>query len=88
MGSQLNTGYTVRAQRAVAGALAAIALSSGLAAVVGDDAVLAELLVAGPLIAATGATVRQTTLIAILALVLSIPLGFVSDAFGEQPHIV
>ena len=36
-------------------------------------AVLAELLVAGPLIAATGATARHTAAVALLALVISVP---------------
>ncbi len=39
----------------------------------GDTAVLAELLVAGPLIAATGATARHTAAVALLALVISVP---------------
>jgi PAS domain S-box-containing protein len=53
----------------------------------GDTAVLAELLVAGPLIASTGATARHTAAVALLALVLSVPAGLVSDAFGSGPHV-
>ena len=53
----------------------------------GDTAVLAELLVAGPLIASTGATARHTAAVALLALVISVPAGLVSDAFGSGPHV-
>ena len=55
-------------------------------AAVGDSAVLAELLLAGPLIAATGATARQTAAIALLALALSVPAGLLSD-FGSGAHV-
>ena len=55
-------------------------------AAVGDSAVLAELLVAGPLIAATGATVRQTAAVALLALALCVPAGLLSD-FGSGAHV-
>ena len=53
----------------------------------GDQAVLAELLEAGPLIATTGATARHTAAVALLALVISVPAGIVSDAFGSGPHV-
>jgi PAS domain S-box-containing protein len=54
---------------------------------VGSEAVLAELLVIGPLIAATGATKRQTWLVSILALVIAVPIGFAYDAFGSNAHV-
>jgi PAS domain S-box-containing protein len=53
----------------------------------GHRAVLAELLVAGPLIAATGASPRGTAAVALLALAISIPAGIVSDAFGSGAHV-
>ena len=56
-------------------------------AALGDTAVLAELLVAGPLIASTGATARHTAAVALLALVVSVPAGLLSDAFGSGPHV-
>jgi len=52
-----------------------------------SDAVLAELLVAGPLIAATGATVRQTLSVSILAMAIAVPIGLVNDAFGSDAHL-
>ena len=57
-------------------------------AALGARAVLLELLVAGPLIAATAASPRQTSIVALLALGLSIPLGLVSDAFGSAEHVL
>ncbi len=57
-------------------------------AALGDEAVLAELLVAGPLIAATGATTRHTAAVALLALVVSVPAGLASDAFGSDLHAI
>jgi PAS domain S-box-containing protein len=53
-------------------------------------ALLVQLLLIGPLLAATGATVRHTTIVSVLAVVLSLPLVAItnSDAFGSQRHIV
>jgi PAS domain S-box-containing protein len=50
-------------------------------------AVLVELLLAGPLVAAVGAGVRQTSVIAAVAFVLSVLLGWVSDVFGAPEHV-
>ena len=51
-------------------------------------ALLVQLLLVGPLIAATGATVRQTLFVSVLAVVLAIPLVAGSDAFGSDRHWV
>jgi PAS domain S-box-containing protein len=51
-------------------------------------ALLIQLLLAGPLIAAIGASVRQTTLVSALAVVISIPMVAGTDAFGGDRHIV
>ena len=59
----------------------AVVLAINIAA--GSRALLAELLVAGPLIAATGATVRQTGAVAVLALALAVPIALFSDAMGS-----
>ena len=50
--------------------------------------VLAELLLAGPLIAATGASPKQTLLTAVIALVAAVPLGLASDAFLSTAHVI
>ncbi len=55
---------------------------------VGSSVMLVQLLVAGPLIAAIGASPRHTTAVAVLALVLALVLGFRSDAFGSSEHLV
>ena len=51
-------------------------------------ALLIQLLLVGPLIAATGATVRQTTFVALVALALSIALVAGTDAFASDRHFV
>ncbi len=53
---------------------------------IGSAAVLAELLLVGPLIAATGSSPRQTLITAVIALVVAVPLGFASDAFFSTTH--
>ncbi|MBN1529020.1 MAG: SpoIIE family protein phosphatase [Thermoleophilaceae bacterium] len=52
------------------------------------DAVLVELLVAGPLLAAVNTDARRTQIVALYALVLSVPLGLASDEFGSLQHLV
>jgi PAS domain S-box-containing protein len=71
-----------------------LALASGLLvaiaaldAVVGERAVLIELLLLGPIVAATGASVRATALVALAAVALALPLGLTSDAFGSLEHL-
>jgi PAS domain S-box-containing protein len=56
--------------------------------VLGERAVLVELLAAGPLLAATGAGPRRTTIVAAYAFALAVPLGAASDAFGSLQHVI
>jgi PAS domain S-box-containing protein len=51
-------------------------------------ALLIQLLLVGPLIAATGATLRQTVFVSVLAVALSIPLVAGTDAFGSDRYFV
>ncbi|HMJ95662.1 MAG TPA: PAS domain S-box protein, partial [Thermoleophilaceae bacterium] len=51
-------------------------------------ALLIQLLLVGPLIAATGATVRQTVLVSVVALVVSFALVLGTDAFASDRHFV
>jgi PAS domain S-box-containing protein len=88
LGSHLNSGDASRGRRALAAALVAIGIVAAIDVAVGSSAVLVHLLVAGPLIAATGASARHTAGVALLALALSVPLGFASDAFGSTEHLV
>jgi PAS domain S-box-containing protein len=87
LGSHLNSGDSARSRRTVLLALAAIGVVLAIDAALGDTAVLAELLVAGPLIAAAGATTRQTAGVALLAFAISVPAGLLSDAFGSGAHV-
>jgi PAS domain S-box-containing protein len=88
LGSQLNTGDTARERRAFPLALVALLVVAAVDVALGDMGVLAELLVLGPLIAATGATPRQTLAVAILAFVIALPIGVASDAFGSSSHLM
>ena len=67
--------------------LVAVCAVAALDIAVGDRAVLVELLLIGPVVAAFGATPGQTGIVALLALVLAIPLGLAGDAFGSVDHL-
>jgi PAS domain S-box-containing protein len=69
-------------------ALAAMAVVVVVDLSVDTFALLIQLLLIGPLIAATGATVRQTILVAALALLVSVPLVAGDDAFGSDRYFV
>ena len=51
-------------------------------------ALLIQLLLVGPLIAAAGATVRQTVLVAVVAVAVSVPLVAWDDAFGSGRYFI
>ena len=51
-------------------------------------ALLIQLLLVGPLIAALGATTRQTIFVSVLAVAISMPLGANTDAFGSDRYFV
>jgi len=88
LGSQLNTGDAARERRAFLLALAAMAVVVIVDISVDSYALLIQLLLVGPLIAATGATVRQTLLVSLLAVTVSVPLVAGTDAFGSGRHLV
>ena len=69
-------------------ALGVVTAFAVLDIVVGDQAVLVELLVAGPLLAAVGTDARRTQIVAVYALLLSVPLGLAGDEFGSLQHLV
>jgi PAS domain S-box-containing protein len=69
-------------------ALGIVTALAVLAVVLGDRAVLVELLVAGPLLAAVNTGPRRTTIVAVYAFALSLPLGVASDEFGSLQHLV
>ena len=88
MGSQLNTGGSGRERLAFPLALAAMAVVAVIDLSVETAALLIQLLMVGPLIAAVGATVRQTLLVAALAIAGSVPLAANTDAFGSDRYFV
>jgi PAS domain S-box-containing protein len=88
LGSQSNPGEAAWSRYAFPAALAAMAVVVILDLSVDTGALLIQLLLVGPLIAATGATVRQTVLVAVLALVVSVPLVAWTDAFGSDRYFV
>jgi PAS domain S-box-containing protein len=88
LGSHLLTGDPGWKRLAFPLALAAMLLVVIVDVSVDSFALLIQLLLIGPLIAATGATVRQTVVIAALAVAVSIPLVAGTDAFGSDRHFV
>jgi PAS domain S-box-containing protein len=88
LGSRLNTGDPARERRAFLLALAAMAVVAIVDLSTNTYAFLIQLLLVGPLVAATGATVRQTLLVALLAVTVSVPLAADTDAFGSGRHLV
>jgi len=69
-------------------ALLAMAAIAAVDIAIGSEHVLAELLLAGPLIAALGATPKQTLLTAAIALGVALPLGVASDSFLSTAHVM
>src|SRR5918999_462580 len=69
-------------------ALVATCLVAALDLAIQADAILVELLVVGPVIAAFGATPRDTAIAALIAFLASIPIGLASDNFGSAEHLI
>ena len=88
MGSQPNTGDSGLRRLAFPLALAAMAVVVVVDLSVDTVALLIQLLLVGPLIAALGATVGQTLLVSGIAVAVSIPLGANTDAFGSDRYFV
>ena len=69
-------------------ALVAICAVVALDFAIQADAVLVELLVLGPIIAAFGASARDTAIVGVIAFLAAIPLGLAGDAFGSTEHVI
>ena len=69
-------------------ALVAICIVTALDFAVQANAVFVELLVVGPIIAAFGATPRDTAIVGLIAVLAAIPIGLAGDAFGSAEHVV
>jgi PAS domain S-box-containing protein len=87
LGSQTNT----RAERVERGifllALAAVCAVAAIDVAIGHMAMIVKLLIIGPVIAAFGASTRHTAIVAVLALVASVPLALANDEFGSTDHV-
>ena len=88
LGSHWITGGAARERRTFLLALAAMAVVVIVDLSVDTFALLVQLLLVGPLIAATGATFRQTVFVSVLAVAVSIVIVAGSDAFGSDRHLV
>jgi PAS domain S-box-containing protein len=88
LGSHPNTGDSGWKQLAFPLALAAMAVVVVVDLSIDTGALLIQLLLVGPLIAALGATTRQTIFVSVLAVAISIPLGANTDAFGSDRYFV
>ena len=77
-----------RERPAFALALLVLAVVAVIDIALGSRAVLVELLAVGPLIAATGATRRQTLIVAIVALAIAVPIELASDSFLTTSHVI
>jgi PAS domain S-box-containing protein len=69
-------------------ALVAICAVTALDFAVDSNAAFVELLVVGPIIAAFGATPRDTATVGVIAFLAAIPIGLAGDAFGSAEHLV
>ena len=69
-------------------ALGVVTAFAVLDVLLGEHAVLVELLVAGPLLAAVNTGPRRTAIVALYAFALSLPLGLAGESFGSLQHLV
>jgi PAS domain S-box-containing protein len=87
LGSRTHTGLMNGSRGTFLLALAAVCLAAAVDVAFGSRAILIEFLIVGPLIAAMRASPAQTTVVAVIAVLVAIPLGFASDAFGSIEHV-
>src|ERR671914_584274 len=70
--------------------LLGLAIATAIAVVdaaFGERLIIIGLLIAGPLVAALGATTRQTAIVAAYSLALGLLLGFPDEIFLETEHL-
>jgi PAS domain S-box-containing protein len=88
LGSQTHTGGFRNERGTFLVALLAICLVAALDLAIQADVILVELLAVGPVIAAFGATPRDTGIAALIAFVAAIPLGLQGDSFLSTQHLI
>jgi PAS domain S-box-containing protein len=87
LGSHTHTGLLNGSRGAFLLALVAVCLVAAVDIVLGARAVLVEFVLIGPLIAAMRASAAQTTVVALFSVLVALPLGLASDAFGSTEHL-
>jgi hypothetical protein len=87
LGSQTHTGGVRDGRGVFLLSLIAVCAVAAVDLVVGDDTVLVELLLIGPVVAAFGASPSHTAIVALFALGIAVPLGLTSDEFGSADQL-
>jgi PAS domain S-box-containing protein len=88
LGSHTHTAGLRNQRGTFLAALVAICAVAALDFGIEADAAFVELLVVGPIIAAFGATPRDTAIVGVIAFLAAIPIGLAGDAFGSAEHLV
>jgi PAS domain S-box-containing protein len=88
LGSQTHTGGVRDGRGVFLLSLIAVCAVAAVDLAVGQDTVLVELLLIGPVVAAFGATPGQTAIVALFALAIAIPLGLTTDDFGSTDQLI
>jgi PAS domain S-box-containing protein len=87
LGSQTHTGGVRDGRGVFLLSLIAVCAVAAVDLAVGDDTVLVELLLIGPVVAAFGASPSHTAIVALFALAIAVPLGLTSDEFGSADQL-
>jgi len=88
LGSQTHTGGVRDGRGVFLLSLIAVCAVAAIDLAFGEDTVLVELLLIGPVIAAFGASPGHTAIVALFAVAVAIPLGLATDDFGSSDQLI
>jgi PAS domain S-box-containing protein len=88
LGSQGHTGVVRDGRGVFLLSLIAVCAVAAVDLAVGEDTVLIELLLVGPVIAAFGATPGHTAIVALFAVAVAIPLSITTGDFGSSDELI
>jgi PAS domain S-box-containing protein len=88
LGSQTHTGGVRDGRGVFLLSLIAVCAVAAVDLAVGEDTVLVELLLIGPIVAAFGASPNHTAIVALFALAVAIPLSLTTDDFGSADQLI
>jgi PAS domain S-box-containing protein len=88
LGSQTHTGGARDGRGVFLLSLIAVCAVAAVDLAFGQDTVLVELLLIGPVIAAFGASPGHTAIVALFAVAVAIPLGLATDDFGDSDQLI